>query len=68
MTSAMTPFLKPPPNTPATVMAMSKLGMANKISTRFVTILSIHPPNNPALLLKTFHLNKIIQRLKEKRR
>ena len=44
----MTPFLNPPPNTPATVMAISKLGMANKISNILVTILSIHPPKIPA--------------------
>ena len=48
MTSAITPFLNPPPNTPAIVMAMSRLGMANKISTIFVMILSTHPPNIPA--------------------
>ena len=44
----MTPFLNPPPNTPATVMAINKLGMANKISNILVMILSIHPPKTPA--------------------
>ena len=48
MTRAMIPFLNPPPNTPATVIATSKLGMANKISMILVTILSIPPPNIPA--------------------
>ena len=48
MTRAMIPFLNPPHNTPATVIAMSKLGMANKISMILVMILSIRSPNIPA--------------------